>query len=122
MSKQKTLITAALPYANGQIHVGHLAGAYLPADIYHRYLISTGANNNLIQSYQSNMAINELSYISFGQLSNTNNAVNLRFLYSNNGSMTDIGVIASNAASISIISNKIKNIGLYLPNLLQFHK
>jgi methionyl-tRNA synthetase len=41
MSKfDKTLITAALPYANGTIHVGHLAGAYLPADIYHRYLQS----------------------------------------------------------------------------------
>jgi hypothetical protein len=43
-------------------------------------------------------------------------------VYSNNGSITDIGVVASNAASISIISSKIKNIGLYLPNLLQFHK
>ena len=43
-------------------------------------------------------------------------------VYSNNGSITDIGVVASNTASISIISSKIKNIGLYLPNLLQFHK
>lgn len=43
-------------------------------------------------------------------------------VYSNNGTITDIGVVASNAASISILSNKIKNIGLYLPNLLQFHK
>jgi hypothetical protein len=43
-------------------------------------------------------------------------------VYSNNGTMTDMGVVASNAASISIVSNKIKNIGLYLPNLLQFHK
>lgn len=34
----RTLITAALPYANGPIHLGHLAGAYLPADIYARYL------------------------------------------------------------------------------------
>jgi len=34
---QKTLVTAALPYANGVIHLGHLAGAYLPADIYARY-------------------------------------------------------------------------------------
>jgi methionyl-tRNA synthetase len=34
---QKTLVTAALPYANGVIHLGHLAGAYLPADIYVRY-------------------------------------------------------------------------------------
>lgn len=33
-------VTAALPYANGPIHIGHLAGAYLPADIYARYLRS----------------------------------------------------------------------------------
>jgi hypothetical protein len=43
-------------------------------------------------------------------------------VYSMNGMITDIGVISSNSASISITSNKIKNIGLYLPNLLQFHK
>lgn len=35
---QTFTITAALPYANGPIHIGHLAGAYLPADIYARYL------------------------------------------------------------------------------------
>ena len=35
---KRYLITAALPYANGLKHVGHLAGAYLPADIYVRYL------------------------------------------------------------------------------------
>ncbi len=34
----RTLITSALPYANGEIHLGHLAGAYLPADIFARYL------------------------------------------------------------------------------------
>lgn len=34
---EKILVTAALPYANGYIHLGHLAGAYLPADIYARY-------------------------------------------------------------------------------------
>jgi methionyl-tRNA synthetase len=34
---RKILVTAALPYANGLIHLGHLAGAYLPADIYVRY-------------------------------------------------------------------------------------
>jgi len=34
---QRILVTAALPYANGLIHLGHLAGAYLPADIYVRY-------------------------------------------------------------------------------------
>ncbi len=31
-------ITSALPYANGPIHIGHLAGVYVPADIYVRYL------------------------------------------------------------------------------------
>ncbi len=36
------LVTSALPYANGRIHVGHVAGAYLPADIYVRFLRSTG--------------------------------------------------------------------------------
>ena len=35
---KKYLITSALPYANGPLHLGHLAGAYLPADIYVRYL------------------------------------------------------------------------------------
>ncbi len=33
----KILVTAALPYANGPLHLGHVAGAYLPADIYVRY-------------------------------------------------------------------------------------
>lgn len=35
-------VTAALPYANGPIHIGHLAGVYVPADIYSRYLRSKG--------------------------------------------------------------------------------
>ena len=35
---KRTLITAALPYANGGVHIGHLAGVYVPADIYARYL------------------------------------------------------------------------------------
>lgn len=40
MSKEfkRTLITTALPYANGPVHIGHLAGVYVPADIYARYL------------------------------------------------------------------------------------
>ena len=35
---KRYLITSALPYANGLKHIGHLAGAYIPADIYTRYL------------------------------------------------------------------------------------
>ncbi len=44
MSKQQDryTITAALPYTNGPIHIGHLAGVYVPADIYARYLRLTG--------------------------------------------------------------------------------
>lgn len=38
MDFKRYLITAALPYANGPVHIGHLAGCYLPADIYVRYL------------------------------------------------------------------------------------
>ena len=34
----RTLITTALPYANGPVHIGHLAGVYVPADIYARFL------------------------------------------------------------------------------------
>ena len=34
---KRYLITSALPYANGPLHIGHLAGAYLPADIYVRF-------------------------------------------------------------------------------------
>lgn len=40
----RTLITSALPYANGYLHLGHCAGAYLPADIYARYLRLQGEN------------------------------------------------------------------------------
>ncbi len=38
MTFKRSLITAALPYANGPVHIGHLAGVYVPADIYARYL------------------------------------------------------------------------------------
>ncbi|WP_262511935.1 methionine--tRNA ligase [Marinilabilia rubra] len=43
MSKfKRTLVTTALPYANGPVHIGHLAGVYVPADIYVRYLRMKG--------------------------------------------------------------------------------
>ncbi|MFN5458553.1 MAG: methionine--tRNA ligase [Bacteroidota bacterium] len=44
----RTLVTAALPYANGPVHIGHLAGCYLPADIYVRYLRSKGEDVRFI--------------------------------------------------------------------------
>jgi methionyl-tRNA synthetase len=41
---KRYLITSALPYANGPIHIGHLAGVYVPSDIYTRYLRMKGMN------------------------------------------------------------------------------
>lgn len=39
---KRTTVTSALPYANGPVHIGHLAGVYIPADIYVRYLRAKG--------------------------------------------------------------------------------
>lgn len=44
MSRQRILVTSALPYANGYIHLGHCAGAYLPADMYVRFQRMNGQN------------------------------------------------------------------------------
>ena len=45
---KRYLVTAALPYANGPQHFGHLAGAYIPADIYVRYLRMMGEDVKFI--------------------------------------------------------------------------
>ena len=42
MSAKRYTVTSALPYANGPLHIGHIAGAYLPGDIYVRYLKAKG--------------------------------------------------------------------------------
>jgi methionyl-tRNA synthetase len=47
-SYKRHLITAALPYANGPVHIGHLAGVYVPADIYARYLRLRGKDVKFI--------------------------------------------------------------------------
>jgi len=44
----RTLVTTALPYANGPVHIGHLAGVYVPADIYARYMRMKGEDVLLI--------------------------------------------------------------------------
>ena len=48
MGFKRHTVTAALPYANGPVHIGHLAGCYLPADIYVRYLRSKGEDVKFI--------------------------------------------------------------------------
>jgi methionyl-tRNA synthetase len=47
-SPKRYTVTAALPYANGPVHIGHLAGCYLPADIYVRYLRQRGKDVKFI--------------------------------------------------------------------------
>ena len=42
MAKRRFLVTSALPYSNGRLHVGHIVSAYLPADTYVRYLRARG--------------------------------------------------------------------------------
>ena len=48
MGQKRFLVTSALPYANGRLHVGHIAGAYLPADTYVRYLKARGTDVRFI--------------------------------------------------------------------------
>ncbi len=48
MADRRFLVTSGLPYSNGPLHVGHIAGAYLPADVYVRYLRATGADVRFI--------------------------------------------------------------------------
>ena len=48
MKFKRHTVTAALPYANGPVHIGHLAGCYLPADIYVRYLRTKGEDVEFI--------------------------------------------------------------------------
>jgi methionyl-tRNA synthetase len=45
---KRTLVTTALPYANGPVHIGHLAGVYVPADIYTRFLRMKGEDVKMI--------------------------------------------------------------------------
>lgn len=46
--RRRVLVTAGLPYSNGRLHAGHLGGAYIPSDIYARYLRMTGADVRFI--------------------------------------------------------------------------
>jgi len=56
---ERYTVTAALPYANGPVHIGHLAGCYLPADIYVRYLKKNERDVKFIcGTYEHGAAIN----------------------------------------------------------------
>jgi methionyl-tRNA synthetase len=61
MSTPRYLVTAALPYSNGRLHVGHIAGAYLPADIYVRYRRSQGQQVRFICGSDDNGVAIEIS-------------------------------------------------------------
>lgn len=58
MAGQHFLVTAALPYSNGRLHVGHIAGAYLPADTYVRYRRARGDEVHFICGSDDNGVAN----------------------------------------------------------------
>jgi len=61
MAKRRFLVTGALPYSNNKLHVGHITGAYLPADIYVRYLRSRGDDVRFICGSDDNGVAIEIS-------------------------------------------------------------
>jgi methionyl-tRNA synthetase len=61
------LVTAGLPYSNGRLHVGHIGGAYLPADIYVRYLRTTGRDVRFICGSDDNGVAIEISALRSGK-------------------------------------------------------
>jgi len=61
MPRRRFLVTAALPYSNGPLHVGHIAGAYLPPDIYVRYLRSKGDDVRFVCGSDDNGVAIEIS-------------------------------------------------------------
>lgn len=64
---KRYLVTAALPYSNNRLHVGHVAGAYLPADIYVRYLRACGHDVLFICGSDDNGVAIEISAMQSGQ-------------------------------------------------------
>ena len=58
---KRYLVTAALPDSNGRLHVGHMAGAYIPADIYVRYLRAAGNDVRFISGSDDNGGAIEIS-------------------------------------------------------------
>jgi methionyl-tRNA synthetase len=60
------LVTSGLPYSNGRLHVGHIAGAYLPADIYVRYLRACGQDVRFICGSDDNGVTIEISAMQAG--------------------------------------------------------
>lgn len=64
---KRTLVTSGLPYSNGRLHVGHIAGAYLPADTYVRYLRMCGREVLFICGSDDNGVAIEISAIQQGK-------------------------------------------------------
>ncbi|MCA9243480.1 MAG: methionine--tRNA ligase [Phycisphaerales bacterium] len=63
---KRFLVTAGLPYSNGRLHVGHIGGAYLPADIFVRYQRATGADVRFICGSDDNGVAIEISAMQAG--------------------------------------------------------
>ncbi|MBN2448054.1 MAG: methionine--tRNA ligase, partial [Phycisphaerae bacterium] len=73
---KRYLVTAALPYSNNRLHVGHIAGAYLPADIYVRYLRARGREVCFVCGSDDNGVAAEISAM---QMGSTPQEVSTRF-------------------------------------------
>ncbi|MGE0480871.1 MAG: methionine--tRNA ligase [Phycisphaerae bacterium] len=65
---KRYLVTSGLPYSNGRLHVGHLGGAYLPADIYVRYLRACGHDVRFICGSDDNGVAIEISALKASQV------------------------------------------------------
>jgi hypothetical protein len=89
-----------------------------------RYFIQKTNDSNGHIFEISSETYSDLKYVTFWKIIDLKWRIRgpLEVIYSNNGNIDDMGVRASNNAAISMVSSTLKNIGLYLPNLLQFYK
>ncbi len=87
--KDRYLVTAALPYANGRLHVGHIAGAYLPADIFARFLRLLGRDCQFICGSDENGAPITISALKEGV---SPQAVVDRYHAQNEKAFADLGI------------------------------
>ena len=88
-NKTKYLVTAALPYANNYVHIGHLAGAYLPPDIYVRYRKLKGDDVIFISGSDEHGTAIDMAAI---QEKVTPQEIIDRYHFSNKKAFEDIGI------------------------------
>jgi len=88
-NKTKYLVTAALPYANNYIHIGHIAGAYLPPDIYVRFRKLNGDDIIFVSGSDEHGTAIEMASI---EEKVTPQEIIDRYHFSNKKSFEDLGI------------------------------